>query len=600
MTDATWKGVAGSNSFNVGSNWSTETVPDGTAFFDSSNFTSLSITGVIFLDGLTLDPGAPDYTLTIASGALFDLLSTGVTANGGNLSIVNNAAYGTISRGLFSGLFFVNGTTADTASITNNGYAAFYDTSTAGSAHITNNSILNFQGATQAGNSQIANHGLNTFFNSSSAGSAQIANFDEIDFRGTSTAGTSVITTEDGGSVFFLERSRGGAARLITDDGGIVDFSAEIGPGKKGHTRPFQATAGSIEGGGSYFLGKHQLTVGSNNLSTTLSGGIFDGGIKGGHGASLIKVGAGTLTLSGANGYTGLTTINGGALKVDGSIHGAVTVNTGASLFGNGTTGAVTVASGGTLAPGASAGLLHAGATNLLSGATFAAEIGGTGVGIGGYDQLDVTGGLKLAGANLAVTFLVGFDPTAGTEFTIINNDGVDKPIGRFAVPDIFWIAVGERVFSLNYLAGDGNDVALTAEGSNIVGTGAADIIDDTQAPLGQPFATIHDDIIHGGGGHDELHGGAGADILYGGLGDDTLDGGADSGDVANYRDDAGVTVNLATAGPQDTVGAGRGYVDRHRGHHRFGARQRHADRRRRQQRLLWFGRQGYARRRRR
>ena len=42
------------------------------------------------------------------------------------------------------------------------------------------------------------------------------------------------------------------------------------------------------------------LTVGSNNLSTTLSGVISGDG-------NLIKVGTGTITLSGANDYTGST-----------------------------------------------------------------------------------------------------------------------------------------------------------------------------------------------------------------------------------------------------------------------------------------------------
>ena len=37
-------------------------------------------------------------------------------------------------------------------------------------------------------------------------------------------------------------------------------------------------TAGSIEGAGNYFLGSKQLTVGGNDLSTTVSGVIADGG----------------------------------------------------------------------------------------------------------------------------------------------------------------------------------------------------------------------------------------------------------------------------------------------------------------------------------
>jgi autotransporter-associated beta strand protein len=75
-------------------------------------------------------------------------------------------------------------------------------------------------------------------------------------------------------------------------------------------------TAGSIEGAGTYFVGSKALTVGLNNLSTEVSGTIEDGGQHGGTGGALIKVGTGTLTLTGANTYSGGTTVAAGVLSV--------------------------------------------------------------------------------------------------------------------------------------------------------------------------------------------------------------------------------------------------------------------------------------------
>jgi autotransporter-associated beta strand protein len=85
------------------------------------------------------------------------------------------------------------------------------------------------------------------------------------------------------------------------------------------------------------------LTIGSDNTSTTYSGVLTNGS-----GLSLTKTGTGTLTLSGANTYTGATAINAGILKLGaaginpnsplGTIAGATTVAAGAALDLNGFT----------------------------------------------------------------------------------------------------------------------------------------------------------------------------------------------------------------------------------------------------------------------
>src|SRR5499427_989866 len=201
----------------------------------------------------------------------------------------------------------------------------------------------------------INNDNLN-FNNASSAGNAAIINNNGgvLSFNNNSTAANATITTNNGALTQFNGNSTGGNAQSITNAGGIVDFSGTAGPAGDGNI-----SAGSIAGAGNYYLGSNQLTVGSNNLSTTVSGVISDCGptglecsASGSTGGGLTKVGSGTLTLTGASTYTGDTNVNEGVLNVTGSLVSAVTVNSGGMLTGTGTIGGLSVGSGGIVAPG--------------------------------------------------------------------------------------------------------------------------------------------------------------------------------------------------------------------------------------------------------
>jgi fibronectin-binding autotransporter adhesin len=123
-----------------------------------------------------------------------------------------------------------------------------------------------------------------------------------------------------------------------------------------------------------------------------------------------LKSNTGTLKLTGnsAATYTGQTTVNGGALLVNGSLAGsAIAVNVGGTLGGIGTTGPVNIL-GGSLAPGESAGTLTTGTLLLDSAATVKMELALSGVVGGVNDLISVNGGLTLNGT-LQVTQLTGF-----------------------------------------------------------------------------------------------------------------------------------------------------------------------------------------------
>src|SRR5262249_39787351 len=123
-------------------------------------------------------------------------------------------------------------------------------------------------------------------------------------------------------------------------------------------------------------------------------------------GGSLVKVGTGTLTLSDTsiNTYTGPTTVNAGALIVNGSIASSslTTVNSGALLGGSGTVGSTLVTTGGTLAPGPISGtpgtMTVAGNLAFQSGALYLVQVNPTTASI-----TNVSGTASLAGTVNAI-----------------------------------------------------------------------------------------------------------------------------------------------------------------------------------------------------
>jgi autotransporter-associated beta strand protein len=223
--------------------------------------------------------------------------------------------------------------------------------------------------------------------NSSNAPTFIIGNQANIFFRNASTAGNAIIITNAGALTAFVDSATGGDARFITNAGGAFDITS-LSSGAM--------TAGSIEGAGTFSLGSNQLTVGSNNLSTTVSGVIR------GTGGSLIKTGSGTLTLSGTNSYTGATVVAGGTLSVTGDISSSsgVLVGPTAMLSGTGTTPGVLVA-GGTLAPGLPIGI---GTLNVVGNLVFtSAATYLVGINAITASQTNVTGIAVLNGATVQV-----------------------------------------------------------------------------------------------------------------------------------------------------------------------------------------------------
>jgi autotransporter-associated beta strand protein len=177
---------------------------------------------------------------------------------------------------------------------------------------------------------------------------------------------------------------------------------------------------------------------------------------------SLNKTGTGTLTLSNTNTYLGPTTVSSGKIVVDGQLlYSVVTVNGGGTLGGDGSVAATTVQSGGAFSPGDSPGTLTAGSLSLAAGSTFNEELGGTTAGTQ-YDQTVIPAGgtVDLESPTLNLSFLGGFLPAVGQQFTIINNQSGNSVTGTFSQGST--ITFSGYTFGINYAGGAGQDVVLT------------------------------------------------------------------------------------------------------------------------------------------
>lgn len=405
------------------------------------------------------------YNSSTASDAMFEIAPGGVNFN--DSSSAGNATF-TLNGGQV--LFEYNSTAAN-ANITCSGYAgvSFLDSATAAQGHFTVN------GAAAQGDLlgwidllDSATGGTGTFV--VNGGSAEGAAGAAMNFYNTSNADNATITVNggtnggEGASVIFNNGSRGGTAGFILSGNGTLDISNH-------HSN--LVTIGSLAGDGVVFLGSNALTIGSNNQSTSFSGVIQDGGINQGTGGSLTKLGKGTLTLTGANTYTGTTTISRGTLQVSnnsgsGTGTGAVNVNAG-TLAGAGIlAGPVIVGTG----SGAGAFLTPSAGMNVQvtltiqgpltfnSDATYTYKLNTKNASI---DQV-IAGGVTIgSGAQFKFTPVANKRLRVGSVFAVINNSSGLAISGVFAnLPDGSTITSGNNSFQVSYEGGNGNDLTLT------------------------------------------------------------------------------------------------------------------------------------------
>ena len=361
----------------------------------------------------TADAGSSSLTLLAGmdrgGSVSFEGTDAGNVASAADARLTNGGSSSGAAHGLAIGgqTNFLAHSTAARATITNEpgtgaGSTSFFAVSTAGEATIVNlggaagedGGGTQFNNTSTAARAVILNRagergsagfdaaGVTRFVNQSSAGTALVT----AAGAGSATAIGGLVSFGDnanpdratliaeagigggsgggsGGRIRFGGSTNSSVARVILQgsagaaDGGSLDISS-LAAGVGG------VAIGSLEGGGIVQLGGKSLALWSSGTPTTFSGVIRDGGVGGGSGGSLHITGGATLTLTGANTYSGSTRIGDGLTAGSGKLivnnasgsatgSGPVAVRRGGTLGGSGFIGGpVTLDEGGLIAPG--------------------------------------------------------------------------------------------------------------------------------------------------------------------------------------------------------------------------------------------------------
>jgi autotransporter-associated beta strand protein len=398
-----WSGSTNGNWNSTSPNWVTNFIPaifqsgSSVLFDDSASLASVIIPASVSPASVTFNNSAKAYTLSgspITGACALTLLGAssvqlggansftgGVTVDAGTVIVGNANAFGTgpitLAGGTIqwgaTGYTITNALVAQAGTISTLAEAGSASTTFSGnltgSGTIYANSSVNYGGVQLSG----ANGGFTGTFTVNNASSQRFRFL-------TATAGSS-------NAVWVLNNNTG--------DG----QSANFGNGT--------LYLGALSGGGQFRQDAASTTstleIGALNLDTTFSGIIYQA--NAGYNFAVNKVGAGTLTFSGANNYSGLTTVKAGRLLINQNHTGAggFTVGSSATL---GITNAVP------------SNMADLGALTLSSGATMEFQnISNLTSGLADTTSLTVSGAstVKITGTNFLVI---------GNTYPLLTNSG--------------------------------------------------------------------------------------------------------------------------------------------------------------------------------
>ena len=479
------------SSWNVDANWT-----DGV-----SNLVP-TITDAVLINGTSLSAGPAEtldasYSIQTLS---FDLGSSSVSINASSTGTdetlaLNGAGGGTDALGNSNALIDLSSTTTG---IVNIGATSGMGTL---SVALAANGVLNVGNAAATLNFG-ANSVISGSFNLSQTGSGTLV------LAGANTFGGSANTFTLGGGTLEINNASalGNSSNRFIINGGTIDNTSGAAITASNYAQTW--------GGNFAFNGSFALNLGTGAISLTASRTVtvngsapltVGGGISG-TGFGLTKAGPGTMILTGANSYTGATTISGGALTYSGT--GGFSGNTGLTVAGTGavlnmnSTGTLTFSSVAIGTSSTAPGALYqtSGTINPTASSAYVT------VGSGGYGyySLSGTGNLNVTGTSGA---RIGFN--AGGQGAYYQSGGTSTMSRYFAIGGGNSGAVGVATITGGKLTGStgyGILVGDTGSGTLNLGTEAGGnglIVSQSSGAAGSQVGVM---IVDNGGGTGTLN----------------------------------------------------------------------------------------------
>lgn len=485
--------------------------------------TAMSGSGATTITGGTLstgvDQGIATGALTIAAGGTLDLASraatvTSIALTGGSIASVGTLTLGT-SGALTTAAHASTATIAGTTlALGNSTTHAFTIADGAAASDLTISAALTGSATlTKSGTGTLTLSGTNSGFSGTlshtagtlTAATANALGTGQFNFNGGTLSGPGSTLTITGNSYQLQGGGTGGTlagASDLTLSGNWTTSSAASLTLNVTNTGTSTITGTFTSSGTNKIL--------TTNVATSLA---MTGAISSGTGFSLIKTGAGTLVLSGANTYLGTTTINNGSLRLGASnviadtvniVINALTAGATATLdlndnnetFGTLTFGGGTPTSLSNLATGTGPGTLTLGGDVTYDAANH--PLGST---------ISGSGGLAL-GANR--TFTIGDSANAANDLSVSAN--VTGPGFTLTKSGAGTLALsGSNTYSGGTTVNAGT---ISANHANALGSGATTINSGATVSIAAGITLANNVTINSGG---FLHG-VGPSSAFGGI----------------------------------------------------------------------------------